>query len=142
MADIKLDSFKETCKNIVLGFPDDSTWQGDERFSAALVVIKNKNEESIRALLADQFQNQYNSKTIKKASKPVKNMIKAFSGMKPGQILFTSIEKEVILFTAWWPWSDGASVSLRVGIFTFDDDIISDDEIMTNLSTWFSIKKT
>jgi len=141
MASIKLDLFKETCSNIATGFPDDSTWQGDKRFGAALVVIEKDNEESTRTLLADQFQNQYNSKTIKKASKTEKKMIKVFSGMQPGQELFSSVENEVILFAAWWPWSNGTSVSLRVGMFTFDEDIISDDEIMTHLSEWFSIKK-
>jgi hypothetical protein len=53
----------------------------------------------------------------------VQELAERCGGLRAGQSLFSGLGVgRVFAFGLWWPWGDGVSVSLRVGLSGIDDN--------------------
>ncbi|MFO0948275.1 MAG: hypothetical protein U1D30_20525 [Planctomycetota bacterium] len=61
-------------------------------------------------------------------------------GLDRGQILFACDPGQgPILFCGWWPWGNGVTISIRIGLF---DEAATDEDREAHrqlLQTWFSL---
>jgi hypothetical protein len=48
-------------------------------------------------------------------------------GVDEEQVFFTSaIEKEILIFCAWWPWGNGKKISIRIAPFPSSGESFKD----------------
>ncbi len=91
------------------------SWEWDQRFEAFLAEFSANNGDEFRAILERDFSNVWDSSNIRKAPDIVKMCSNYFGGLRSGQLLFTTdSSQDVFVCGAWWLWSDGKTISLRI----------------------------
>ena len=135
------EKFEKVCRNIRAGTPPQYKWQWDDRFHVALVAFEKKDMEAIFAVLLAEFTEQWDSRTIAKSSKQVRELVKKLFDIKPGQIIFAADESiHSVLLGAWWPWANGSIISLRIGMFPMGKEPIDQAATKKCLVEWFGIE--
>ncbi len=141
MVSHNLKKIEKICSNIVKNMPSLCSWQWDEEFHVALSVFEEEYTESILSIISEEFDQQYKSITAEDATEHIDKFVIPLFGIIPGQKIFVSENgTDLILFATWWPWGNGNTFSLRIGIISFEEQTISKDEIKGHLTEWFSIK--
>lgn len=116
----------------------ESSWELDERFGTSLITIDIESAQSVQESISSVFENGYDHKTIKKASKIEKKLIKEF-GIQKNQMIYITVDGEILLFCAWWPWNDNSKVSLRIGLFALSDKVLDETESAALIKEWFTL---
>ncbi|RJO70579.1 MAG: hypothetical protein C4523_05005 [Myxococcales bacterium] len=115
-------------------------WQWDDRFDAALVSFPAAQASRVETLLKPLFSNQWDVRTIRQAPETARRVATDL-GLRPEQRLyFTDPGQPAALFGAWWPWGNGQTVSLRVGITAADH--LNDGELAAlaaDFKSWFGV---
>ncbi len=107
----------------------------DGRFHTAATSFDSKYSGKLIKALNKEFHSQWNPITISGAPAVVQTIKSQAGGMKGGQILFTSDENSLpVIFGAWWPWGNGVTISLRIGLY---QPGLSNDEIYAELTEHF-----
>lgn len=123
-----------------VALPDDLEWKWDGRFGAALAEFSRDREDEMRALLEKGFTASWESANWKEAPVLTQAIIKKLGGLMPGQrLLVEAVAESVCVFCAWWPWGNGAKISIRIAPFGMD---LSDKELASQASVlrgWFKI---
>ncbi len=133
--------FEKICRNIRRVTPTGHKWQWDDRFHVALIAFDKKEMESVFPAVIGEFMQQWDSRTIAKASKLIRKLVKNLFDIKPGQLIFATDENvHSALLAAWWPWANGSIISLRIGIFPTGKEELDRDEIRKCLAGWFDIE--
>ncbi len=134
-------NFERICCSIRNNTPARYKWQWDERFHVALIAFDKEDMETIFSAVIGGFMEQWDVKTIAKASKSVRRIVKDIFDIKPGQIIFAADESvHSVLLGAWWPWADGTIISLRIGMFPAGKDALDPEESKNALVRWFGIE--
>ena len=135
-----LKKFKNICLGVKKSFSE-KAWDFDSRFNSLLIVFDHKWADPVMHTLDEEFTWRWDSKSIKKASKAMKKLVKSLYGIEPGQFIFAdeSDALEMALYAAWWPWGNGETISLRISIFSPGKDIITDNDVKKYLIEWFDI---
>ncbi len=133
-----MEKFKKTCTEIKNRLSPALQWETDARFNTALISFEKDAVDSILGTISNIFENQFDTKSIKKATKQEKKLAKFLFGLSEGQLLFTSNMDDLTLFGAWWPWGNDEKVSLRIGIFTLEDNP-EEEDIQRQLAEWFGL---
>ena len=107
----------------LIGFPSIvSSWSGgawswDTRFGCPTAIVEGEEREATLALLRRELPNMYDH--TKRASLPacVAELIEASGGLRPGQCVIADDGRDgVYRYALWWPWTNGITVSIRLGI--------------------------
>lgn len=114
-----LTKIEEASRQLIAG-TQPLRWEWDDRFSAARLVVQAADAPRILALVRAQFSGgAWQSTTIKQAPALARTLAGKWGGLQQGQELFAADLADVpLLFASWWPWSGGATFSLRVGADT------------------------
>lgn len=140
MLNYDTSGFEKQCQGLINIFKDQLTWTWDDRYETvtAQFDIKNKDMvyENIKATMGSTWDNG-NAQT---APELVHLIIDYFGGMQSDQQLMTSdpTENDIIL-CAWWPWSNGQTISIRIGIFAQHLNDEENDELSNLLKGWFNL---
>ena len=106
----------------------------------ALLVFEKEDMESILSTVSNEFDQQWDITTVNSASDLIRELANSFSGISPGQIMFTSEDGAgLILFAAWWPWDNGINISLRIGMFSLEEHTFDRDKKKDHLTGWFDL---
>jgi hypothetical protein len=72
--------------------------------------------------MAGVLDGEWSPDNINQAPDEIRTLAARFGGVRPGQLLFTGevVGGRMHLFALWWPWGDGATISLRVGVANCD----------------------
>ena len=133
-----LEKFKRICSRISSGMPSSYQWQWDERFHVALIVFEKEDMGAILSTVSNEFDQQWDAATVSNASGLIGELVNSFFGISPGQMVFTSEQGAGhMLFAAWWPWGNGSTISLRIGIFSREERTINKEEKKKHLTEWF-----
>jgi hypothetical protein len=133
-----LEKFKKICSQISFSMPSSYQWQWDERFHVALIAFEKEDTGAILSTVSNEFDQQWDAATISNASGLIGELVNSSFGISPGQIIFTSEQGAgLILFAAWWPWDNGSTISLRIGIFSLKEHALDEDEKKEHLTEWF-----
>ncbi len=96
-------------------------WSYDHRLRCVTSVIESAQAAGARTALTDLLPMEFNAATIGSAADGVRAVATNSGGLRGGQLLLWSGAPGASgPFGLWWPWGDGSSVSLRVGLHDID----------------------
>jgi hypothetical protein len=140
MISIMPQKFSDICVKISLNVPPHCTWCWDEVFGTALVVFDCSDFDLVYIPMTLEFDAQWDMASIDKAPPQFSSYFNRVFGIMPGQKIFTAVDGDgLILFAVWWPWGDGAKISLRVGLFSPTEDRLARHQIKALLTDWFRL---
>ncbi|MGD8512788.1 MAG: hypothetical protein PVG85_02460 [Deltaproteobacteria bacterium] len=140
MVTINIEAFEKICGQVFGSVPLAYRWQWDEPLHVALVSLEAVHAGDVLAALSAGFDEEWDSFTVSSAPQSISNFFTSSYGLLPGQKAFTADNGSgVILFALWWAWGDGTKTSLRIGIFSSDEQALDKGEIKKQLTQWFAI---
>jgi len=100
-------------------FRDVVEWQWDGRFGTALAEFTIEHRSSILGILEEVFACKWDSAGVTEAPDVVRKIAKGLGGLMSGQLLLVSDpDATPLVYCAWWPWGNGRTISIRIGLFT------------------------
>jgi hypothetical protein len=131
---------EKSCRQLISTLGKIVTWKWDDRFETVLAEFHLANKDIIRPLITEQMGETWTADLATCPPMVVQTVIDCFGGLAPGQTLFTSDpDQEGLLLCAWWPWGNGKTISIRLGVFA---DTLSDrdnDRLTLKFRGWFGI---
>ncbi|HVR63061.1 MAG TPA: hypothetical protein VMU50_14260 [Polyangia bacterium] len=96
-------------------------WGYDRRFQSVMSTITTADKQRARAACDSLFKSVFDSAAIVGAPPGPRALADQYGGVRSGQLLLWNGEAgKPGAFGLWWPWGDGQSVSLRVGLHDVD----------------------
>ncbi|MCP4132385.1 MAG: hypothetical protein GY754_15545 [bacterium] len=135
-----VERFGKICAEIYKGIPAENRWQWDKRFDVPVIIVGGDNAESVLVMVTEQFEVRLDG-VGDNLSVLVNKVLESIGGIESGQLVFYTIgEESLILYAAWWPWNDGKTISLRIGIESLYEDSFNRKEITGYLKDWFKLQ--
>lgn len=127
MLNFETSRLEKSSRELSEGFENQMSWKWDDRFETALAEFNAKDRESVEKIITIHMSAIWDFENFRAASLVVQNLIKCFGGLNKGQLLFTSEPDSngLVLCAALWPWGNGTTISIRMGVF---GDGLGDDE--------------
>jgi len=120
--------------------PSALVWEWDDRFDVPLLVFPKDMEEEISTVIKRHFTNQWDINSVKMSPPVIRKLLDKSFGIRGGQIvLATDTTKEAFLFALYWPWGDGATISLRVSLTGKGIMGADQEKIEEYLRQWFRL---
>jgi hypothetical protein len=92
-------------------------WSWDSRLSCITSSFSVQFEADARAALAQTLPTEWTASTLPKAPPRLRTLAEQFGDVRAGQLLLTGGSLEgLFAFGLWWPWGNGQTISLRVGL--------------------------
>jgi hypothetical protein len=115
MSDLDKSDLENVCRELLRAFQGILSWKWDGRFETVLAEFAVENKETVRAILERYLSVTWDSSNIANAPDIVRRINVRVGTLRSGQLLFTSDpNRDSFVFCAWWPWSDGKTISIRV----------------------------
>ena len=106
------------CKNIASALNGILSWKWDDRFGVVLAEFSTEEKDKILSVLEQHFNSTWDMSSIQIAPENVYAAADLLGRLNEEQVFFTSaIEKEILIFCAWWPWGNGKTISIRIAPF-------------------------
>jgi hypothetical protein len=97
-------------------------WSWDSRLACVSSSFPVEVEDRARAAAKEAFSESWTRETLAKAPPRVRVVAEKAGGMRSGQLVLASAGPTgVLTYGLWWPWGDGMTISLRVGLADVDD---------------------
>jgi hypothetical protein len=102
-----------------------SGWSWDPRFKCVTSSFGKDIADRAREAMAGVLDGAWSPDSINQAPDEIRTLAARFGGVRAGQLLFTgeAVGGRMHLFALWWPWGDGETISLRVGVANCDRPI-------------------
>jgi hypothetical protein len=112
-------------------------WSWDSRVACVSSSFSADLEQKNRVLALSSMPTEYTSRSIATAPPPVREICDRAGGLRSGQYVFlgTAVGR-VFAYGLWWPWGDGMTISLRVGVGGVDES----HDLMNNLRDVFGVQ--
>jgi hypothetical protein len=92
-------------------------WSWDKRLSCVTSSFSAELDAKARAAAAIALPIEWTSTTIQRAAAPLRDLAERAGGLRPGQFLLVSNSLDAAYgYGLWWPWGDGMTTSMRVGL--------------------------
>jgi len=96
-------------------------WSYDRRLRCVASSIPMNLEPAARAAMTEVLPTSFSAQTLASAPEGVRKLAEGCGGVRSSQLLFWGGEPgEPGAFGLWWPWGDGTTVSLRIGLHDLD----------------------
>lgn len=93
------------------------TWRWDSRFKMAIAEISSDDTDAVGKILENHLGVPWNAANVNTASQTVHKILAPLGGMMQNQLLYVAgLPQEGHIFCAWWPWGNGLTISIRIGI--------------------------
>jgi len=128
------------CQQLSTGFGDLLTWKWDGRFGTLLAEFPLEKKAAVLGILDQYLVSRWDSASIADAPETVKNVKGHLGGLMAGQLLLLSDpEAEPLIYCAWWPWGNGQTISIRVGVFCSGCSDEERKKLTTVFRGWFKV---
>ncbi len=119
MADQNRTSSEALCGDLAEALVEILEWKWDGRFGTALAEFLLDQKGSVLGILDRYLVSQWDSATIGDAPEVAQKVKRHLGGLMPGQLLFVSdVSDDSPIYCAWWPWGNGQTISIRIGLFS------------------------
>jgi hypothetical protein len=96
-------------------------WMYDRRLKCVASSIPLAREADARAAMAEVLPVSFSVDTLATASAGHRDLVEKCGGLRANQLLFWGGADDAPgVFGLWWPWGDGTTVSLRIGLHDVD----------------------
>jgi hypothetical protein len=140
MHDQNKSDLENVCREFLSAFQGVLSWKWDSRLETVLAQFCADNKDRFRAILERYLRITWDSSNIGNAPDIVRIINSHLGGLMPGQLLFTSDpNQDALIFCAWWPWGDGKTISIRVGLYYMKLSDSEKAEQINHLKGWFGV---
>jgi hypothetical protein len=92
-------------------------WSWDRRLSCVTSSFADEVEAKARTVATGAFPSEWTSSTIQRAPALVRELVERAGGIRSGQlVLTTGTATGPFVYCLWWPWGDGMTTSVRIGL--------------------------
>jgi hypothetical protein len=96
-------------------------WSWDNRLNCVSSSFATELEGKARAAAGLALGSEYTSSTIHRAIPQVRTLAERTGGLRSGQLILVSAGVgAAFAYGLWWPWGDGMTTSLRIGLEGID----------------------
>jgi hypothetical protein len=96
-------------------------WTYDRRLKCVASSIPLAREAEARAAIAEVLPVSFSVETLPSAGEGVRALVEKCGGLRAAQQIFWGGGDDAPgPFGLWWPWGDGTTVSLRIGLHDVD----------------------
>lgn len=96
-------------------------WEYDRRFKCVASSIPLTDEPAARAAIGNVFPSSFSVTTLTSAPEDVRALAATCGGLRAAQLLLWGGPTDGPgTFGLWWPWGDGTTVTLRIGLHHLD----------------------
>ena len=114
-------------------------WEWDEYVGAFLSMFSVDHAEQIETICDKYFMSRWDCKSFSKVPPSVTAIAETLGGLRADQrLLVTRPDQFAMVFGAWWPWGDGQTISLRIGLVTDGVPEHATAEFFKEFSEWFT----
>ena len=125
---------------LVVSLRDVVGWQWDGRFKTALAEFPIDRKAEVLGVLEKHLVRKWDASDVVEAPGAVREIVTSLGGLMSGQLLFLSdLEDDPLVYCAWWPWSSGQTISIRIGLFS---ETMGEEEkgtLAEALKSWFGV---
>lgn len=127
------------CRQIMTDTRALLAWEWDDYIGAALAKFNVKHSAFVERVLDKCFASRWIDADIAKAPASVGELADSLGGLRKTQRLYvTSSEDKITAFGAWWPWGDGQTISIRIGLVLKEIDDAAADRLDKEFVAWFT----
>ena len=128
------------CRELAQAFQGILSWKWDRRFETILSEFGVDRQHIVRSILERHLNFIWDGSNVANAPQMIRTIDDSFGGLRPGQFLFTSgLERDALIFGAWWPWGDGKEISIRIGLAFKDIEDFERVEKIQWVKGWFGL---
>ena len=128
------------CAGLRSAFVGILEWNWDGRLGSVLAEFPLEKKASVLGVLDQHLVSRWDSATIGEAPEIAQNVKGHLGGLMADQLLFLSdLEDDPLVYCAWWPWGDGRTISVRIGLFSETTDTGEKGALTEALKGWFGI---
>jgi hypothetical protein len=140
-AELNLASAKGLCEQIAEQGKEIFSWEWDPYFGAALSVIPSASQQEATRLLEAYCGKPLDAKALPNEPEDVLQIMDGFGGLRAGQKAFLSDRSQpMFVMVAWWPWGNGASISIRVKLLKAPGLPVEENaEATGTFRSWFGV---
>jgi hypothetical protein len=92
-------------------------WSWDSRQACVASSFATDLDARVRATVASALAIEWTPSRVAGAPPEVREISERTGGMRAGQLLLTTpVPSRYFLYGLWWPWGDGLTTSLRIGL--------------------------
>lgn len=92
-------------------------WSWDARLSCVSSSFDVDLSTRARTAAAIVLKSEWTPATIHRAPPPLRELAESAGGLRAGQVLLSSATiGTAFAYGLWWPWGDGMTTSLRIGL--------------------------
>jgi len=92
-------------------------WSWDARQSCVASSFSAELEVKARTAAQAALPREWTSRTLERAPPPLRELAERTGGLRQGQMILASPAVGVgFAYGLWWPWDDGMTISVRVGL--------------------------
>jgi hypothetical protein len=96
-------------------------WMYDRRLKCVASSVPLAREADARAAIVDALPLSFSTETLAGAGEGVRALVEKCGGLRATQLVFWGGGDDAPgPFGLWWPWGDGTTVSLRIGLHDVD----------------------
>ena len=130
------ESFQKVLSDIRENMREELYWNWDGRLQAAVVVVQRETSRIVNESLARSFEKRWDIESIQDAPAYVREVVDALSGLRERQFIYSSApdEQGTTLYAAYWPWSNGDLISIRVSLLLANRNTLSAEQQMELLN--------
>jgi hypothetical protein len=119
-ADEQWESLFQALERLKTQWPA-ADWTYDRRLKCVASSIPMNLEPAARAAMTELLPTSFSAQTLASAPEGVRKLAEGCGGVRSSQLLFWGGDAGAPgAFGLWWPWGDGTTVSLRVGLHDVD----------------------
>jgi len=97
-------------------------WSWDPRFTMLASSFAVELVEKASASVALALPYSWDKKTLATAPPSLRELCEDTGGLRSGQRLLAGRAGELVLIGLWWPWGNGAMITLRLGLGQYAAD--------------------
>ena len=112
------EKIEEFTQPVICLLGDQLTWRWEDRFSVMLSEFSRNKKDKTLSALRQEFQHEWNKKTIKKAPQEIKDHLGPLIKLSKDQLILAcpATETSPAMIALWWPWGHGSTYSLRLAL--------------------------
>lgn len=92
-------------------------WSFDNRFFCVASTFGIEMADKARAAVAQALPRDWTERTLQSAPAPVREIAARTGGVRAGQFMLSSdLVAGAVAYGLWWPWEEGRTISIRIGV--------------------------
>jgi hypothetical protein len=113
----ELAEIEVCCKSIIENTSELLNWEWDDYIGAFLATFGQQEAEAIEAICDQCFMSRWDAAALGDIPADVMAVAESLGGLRNRQQLMVTAPGDFLTaYGAWWPWGDGKTISLRIGL--------------------------